>query len=351
MASILNTNVLVSARDEYSNQLKRHLFPLIQEGIESIYTDSVTEDEYNPLKQFQIFLKQVPNWNQTILEGETNRIKDKCPYLMDMVTAIFVSHVKILASVRLGGNHSNIKIKIPTPEIFIHSIYVAAAECFYYDPMPFSDTLDRTNYEKIKETIETNIDDTISAMIPIQSILQEYLCNTFTDHVKQSLPSDPIPPVSPVPQDFGDVLSGTDIMNQIDDPVPTQPDIPMDELPNLGELFTPVDSPVDSDPIFGIGDSTPFSDKVVDDDLFSGNLDSLDGIDTSDTPIDNEAGEVKELNFLDFGGDEPSDEKEKEIEPVDFSDNVIPADQDTFGFNDTAGDDSNGRGDDEFNFF
>ena len=124
MSNQLNVSVLVAARDEYSEQLKRHLTPLIQEGFASIYDDSLIEDEENPLRQFQIFLRQIPKWNQTILEQETKRIKDKCPFLMDCVTAIFVSHVKILASVRLGGSHSNIKIKIPTAEIFIHSVYV-----------------------------------------------------------------------------------------------------------------------------------------------------------------------------------------------------------------------------------
>ena len=354
MSNQLNVSVLVAARDEYSDQLKRHLQPLIQEGFSSIYEDSVSEDEYNPLKQFQIFLKQIPSWNQSILDQETTRIKEKCPYLMDMVTAIFVSHVKILASVRLGGKHSNIKIKIPTPEIFIHSVYVAGAECFYYSPEPFEDSLDRDNTEKIKDTINTNIDNTISAMIPIQSILQEYLCNTFTEHVTPSAQPEPIQQDDN--NDIGDILSGSDIM----DDIPTASDNKIDsgyesEKSDLSELFTPdpesntnID---DSDvPIFPIGDTAPFEDKIKDDDF------NLDNLNLDNLNLDEGDGNFKEIPVTDDGlgflgstdDDFPTDTGSSDIPDIpDFTDS-IPLDQENFGFNDTPGDSAL---ESDFNFF
>lgn len=180
--SQLNISVLVAARDEYMLQLKRYLYPLIQEGFVSLWEDAVVEDDTNVLKQFQIFLKQVPKWNQTILDQESKRITNSLPFLTDLITAIFVSYVKILGSVRLGGNHRNIKIRIPSSELFIHCIYVNSAECFYYEPELFEDILNRQNAEKIKDIIEDKIEETISSMIPIQNILQEYLSGTFTNH-------------------------------------------------------------------------------------------------------------------------------------------------------------------------
>lgn len=237
MSSQLNVSVLVAARDEYTNQLKKYLVPLIQEGFVSIYEDSAEENSDNPLIQFQTFLKEIPRWNQTILDAETKRIKDRCPFLMDCVTAIFVSHVKILASVRLGGNHSNIRIKIPTPEIFVHSIYIAAAEPFYYDPEPFSEVLARKNVETIRNTIEYCIDDTISGMIPIQNILQEYLQNTFTEHI------NPLPVPEPEPETPGNILSGTEIL---DEPIQPQSSIEK-ESPPFGSKYDKESDPLDFD--------------------------------------------------------------------------------------------------------
>lgn len=212
MADNLNISVLCAAKEEYTNQLKHYLTPLIQEGFVSIYDDARENDEENVLRQFQIYLKQIPRWNQTILEQETKRIKDRCPFLMDLVTAIFVSHVKILASVRLGGNHGNIKIKIPTSDIFIHSIYVNAAEKIYYEPQPFRDLLNRKNVEVVKDIIDETVEDTISSMIPIQSILQEYLSSAFSEHTKPDPQPDP-PPEAPYERQ----ITGTDIVNDAHD--------------------------------------------------------------------------------------------------------------------------------------
>lgn len=218
MGDNLNISVLCAAKEEYLNQLKYYLAPIIQEGFESIYEDALLNEPSAPLRQFQIFLKQIPKWNQSILDGETKRIRDKCTFLMDLVTAIFVSHVKILASVRLGGDHKNIKLKIPTSEIFIHGIYVQAAEYFYYEPFPFSDFRLHKNKEIIKQTIEETIEETISSLIPIQDILQEYLSSAFSSYTK------PQPP--PPPEDVAPALrvfSGQELMGSKEFSIGDQP--------------------------------------------------------------------------------------------------------------------------------
>lgn len=288
MSNQLNISVLVAAREEYLKQLKKHLTPLIQEGLISIYDDAKEEDPDNPLRQFQIFLKEIPKWNQTILDMETKRIKDRCPFLMDCVTAIFVSNVKILASVRLGGNHSNIRIRIPTAEIFVHSVYIASAETFYYDPEPFEDLLERDNIDKIKRGIDNSIEDTISSMIPIQNILQEYLCNTFTEHVQ------PPPKPDPLPEPPGDILTGTDIV---------------DPLPSMEETQKTFDKGYESD-------------KSSLSDLFNVGGGGSDFGSVSDVDsVPDTSGEVKEITLGDsvpFGGD--TEDKTTEQEPNLFGD-------------------------------
>ena len=213
----LNIDVVVQAHKEYLKQLQRILTPIIQEGFFSIMNDAYEQNEEdNKLRQFQIYLKQIPKWNQSILDIETKRIKEKIPYLMDLVTAVFVSQVKILASVRLGGSHKNIKIKIPTSEIFIHSVYIRGAERFYYNPHIFEDTNDREKLDKIHEGIDIVIGDVIDTMIPIKEILEEYLCSTFTDHtIKQ--PEDEPPP--PNQNNHSREINATDIID--DEPMDT----------------------------------------------------------------------------------------------------------------------------------
>jgi hypothetical protein len=190
--SALNINVLAQGREFYLRQLKLHLTPLIYEGLVSLYEDAkkIEEDtndyEGNNLKQFQKLLIQIPSWNQSILEEETRRILTEVDFLMEMVAAVFVAHVQILASVKLGGKNSKIRVKIPTSDIFIHAVYCKCAETFYYNPYKFQNYHIRENNEYIREMINRNIEDVIDNMIPIESIIKEYISNVFTAHTKEN---------------------------------------------------------------------------------------------------------------------------------------------------------------------
>ena len=187
MSKKLNISVLVAARDEYIEQLKCIISPLLIQGVNSIYGDALKASNGNKtIYQFQELLQQIPNWNQTILEQESNRMKKKCNYMMDIVTAIFVSNVKILASIRLKGNNDNIKVKIPTSDIFIHSIYLEAAQQIFYDPYLFyhkSKDIQK-NKKTVKEIICNSIDETIRKMLPFDDILQEYLANALDNNIE-----------------------------------------------------------------------------------------------------------------------------------------------------------------------
>ena len=196
----INVNVLVAAKDEYTTNLYGQLSPLILEGLQSIYEDAkieITKQNNNIglLKQFQIFLKSIPKWNSTILKQETHRIKRECPYLMDLVTAVFVSNVKILASVRLSSTNKNIQVKIPTPDVFVHSVYIECAKSFFYDPYLFDDRdgnicLTQKKLKQALEIIQLNIVQIIRKMLPLDKILQEYLHDTFKPSKSEKYPQN-----------------------------------------------------------------------------------------------------------------------------------------------------------------
>uniref|UniRef100_A0A6C0AZ77 Uncharacterized protein n=1 Tax=viral metagenome TaxID=1070528 RepID=A0A6C0AZ77_9ZZZZ len=192
MGKNLNISVLVAARDEYISQLKCIILPLLIQGFNSIYNDAINiSNNKNTIYKFQELLKQIPQWNQTILQEESKRIKKKCPYIMDIVTAIFVTNVKILASVRLKGSKDDIRVKIPTSDIFLHGIYIAAAERIFYDPFLFYHKHGnkfgkiQENRNNVKQIISYAVDETIRYHLPFDDILQKYLAdalNGTADH-------------------------------------------------------------------------------------------------------------------------------------------------------------------------
>lgn len=316
----INVNVLVTARNEYTTQLKENLAPLLLEGFVSIYNDAVElqekEGTYQFIKQFQLFLKDIPKWNQTILVDETNRILEKIPYLQKLLTAIFVSHVKILSSIKLGGSHKNIQIKIPPSDILIHKLYISCAQEIYKNEnilLLFKnyDYDTRTAINTVSLLIEDVIDKTLKSFIPIQSILEEYLNNVFTNDVMRTEPdSDSEESIeSPVdteglsePLESSNQLDSLDSLNPSDefsDISPNDTSAPIMKITeNSAELIDPPTSFESTDPI-----SDSFESPT---DLLESPTDPIE----SNNPISNS-----------FGSSEPS---EFTTEPTDLTTPVIP---------------------------
>ena len=121
-------------------------------------------------------LKKIPFWNTIIIEKNTENIKSKIPYLLDLITAIFVSHVKILACVRLKTDSKSIQVKVPNLDTFLHKIIITNAEKIYYNP-----DLILKKKEIVVSLISETIEETIRNQIPIDKILTEYLSGVFEE--------------------------------------------------------------------------------------------------------------------------------------------------------------------------
>ena len=112
-----NTHIFSQAKMEYTKQLIDVLTPHLFDGIKSIYDESKTVYKTNRNKSillvFRFFLEKVPSWNSEIIESETNRIItiSSCDWLNDLITAVFISHTKILTAIGTN-NDSNIEIYI-----------------------------------------------------------------------------------------------------------------------------------------------------------------------------------------------------------------------------------------------
>jgi len=176
MSESLNVNVLVAAKEEYTKQLVYNLSPEIYNVIINVFRDSqkLKKKMSISLRNFQLELKRIPTWNTILIEKHTKDIKIKIPYLLNLITAIFVSHVKILACVRLKTDSKNINVKVPNLDHFLHQIIIMNAEKIYYNP----DIIQKKKEYAIMIIAET-IEETIRNQIPIDKILSEYLAGVF----------------------------------------------------------------------------------------------------------------------------------------------------------------------------
>ena len=110
---------LVDAKQEYTSYLISTLAPSMYTGFKDIFEQSKKILNGNSVfKNFQILLSNVPNWNDHILNREVIDITREtgCDWLDNLITAVFVSHSKILTSVKIGNyrpKNKKIDLKIP----------------------------------------------------------------------------------------------------------------------------------------------------------------------------------------------------------------------------------------------
>ena len=193
----MNHNILVEAKKEYTNQLLQILKPRIYEGFKSMYDDTVSilgkeYIEYNTqsssvIKSFQKALRDIPLWNQEMINREYDRIlnSSKCDYFEDLIETVFITNIKILSSVQINSNNSiGLQVNIPSPVHFIHKCYIECAKEIYKNPYVFENSKNMTPKEKhtnIRDSltyIENSINSAIRELLPIRDILKQGISKT-----------------------------------------------------------------------------------------------------------------------------------------------------------------------------
>ena len=174
---------VVEAKTEYTKQLSKIMKPHMYKVILKLYNESVyeSENEQDILVNFQLKLKQIPKWNSDQIEEKCNGIIQSCNYFSELLTAVFVSNVKILTSIK--KDKKKVKVIIPPNQKFISRAYNNCARNIYNDPYLFSNTRYNKNISSnltdVYRVIENCIEDTIRELLPLEHILQLYTQKEF----------------------------------------------------------------------------------------------------------------------------------------------------------------------------
>ena len=180
-----NSSIYVQAKIEYTKQLINVLQSHMYDGIKSIYDDSKELYKQNSstslLFIFRTLLEKIPEWNNELIVAETDRIIEisKCDWLDDLVTAVYISHTKILMSISSNTNKNKINLTVPKLINFIHKCYINIAREIWKNPLLFSEDITGYEYQKNIDTIEhlicDCIENTIRISLPVKEILKEHL--------------------------------------------------------------------------------------------------------------------------------------------------------------------------------
>ena len=194
-----NLAILVDAKTEYTKQLVNIISPNIFIGIKTIYNKcKETCEKYDVLYQFQQDLSEIPKWNQEVINEQYSMLieSSNCDWLEDLITAVFVSHTRILTSININKNKNKINLKIPKVDHFIHLCYIEVARNFWKNPYLFDENISKFEYQRNRRDaeiiIEKTINETIRKQLPVKHILKEYLGNDFKESNIESLNDESI---------------------------------------------------------------------------------------------------------------------------------------------------------------
>ena len=183
------SNILNDSKNEWSILLINLITSHIIDGFRSIFNEAIqlcqTNDEPDKyLMTYQNLLSRIPNWNQTIIQTEKDRIiaKSKCSYLEDLITCVHIIQLKLLSCVRVGSENKKINIDIPDFTFFLHKIYINIARKLYSNIYLFE--IDITPLEQQRRNrefellVQTSIMNTIRDNLPVENLLRQYIDET-----------------------------------------------------------------------------------------------------------------------------------------------------------------------------
>ena len=203
------------ARVEYQKQMSSKLVTPLLEFFQKIYLSLRSESVEKILSRFQHKCSEIPKWNQDVVADETGKLIEasRCDYLEELMTALFIAHTKVMASVRLQ-NKKNKKLTITVPKLdhFLHRVFTEVAKSFWKAPFLFDTGLPAIERQKNLLQAENMIEEAIFAavrdMLPLKKILQEYISEpegededvlTKSDYVKEVTPVKEIEEPLPTP--------------------------------------------------------------------------------------------------------------------------------------------------------
>jgi len=166
--------------DHLTDVLTEQLLQVFSEGYEELRESQVRRG--NLLAQFQNWLAKIPEWNAAQIRKVFQRIEKRsgCSYLGDLVKGILVTYVKIQAVAHSTPAElsQRIKVRVPTPENFVHSVAITAARRFWKQPYLFYHdvrSLERQqNLLQAETQIKAAIRHTLRAFLPMKQMM-EYL--------------------------------------------------------------------------------------------------------------------------------------------------------------------------------
>ena len=177
---------LIDTRNEYIEHIQDVITIPLSKRIYEIWCNC--SKIKGSIKEFQKELVQIKKWNNNIIYEEYRKIvkATKCKYLADLIKMIIITTIKIKIY-EYKDQFNKIKIKIPTPEDFIHKCYINISifswkNAYLFNNKNIKDSEYQNNLNIIEENFRIIIKKTFRDFIPFDDIFQQIQDNLDTNN-------------------------------------------------------------------------------------------------------------------------------------------------------------------------
>jgi hypothetical protein len=181
--------------------LREHLGSLlvepVSEGFWSIYKSAKDLCDRNGqqseiLRTFQNMLTRIPEWSDSTLSTEVERIQKvtKCTYLDDLIMGVFIAYMKSFASLHYKGGSSEIKVEFDRPSLakFIHELYIHSARkvwqvAYLFKTVGTSSEQQARNRQEIEKIVSECMEQVIRGFLPWEAIAKKYFAEPAPEDI------------------------------------------------------------------------------------------------------------------------------------------------------------------------
>ncbi len=187
-----SVNVYAEAKTEYTRQLSQHVVPALQIYFLDLLklAKEKDPDSKKTLWNFQTLIQEIPDWNQDKVIRETDKIQkdSNCDYLEELLTAVFIAHTKVLSAIRLSTKQKKMQITVPKMDHFLHRCLREVGRLIWGNAFLYAEqgsSIERQkNMRQADQLIQEGILQAIRSMLPVKTILKEYLAGDDEDDTK-----------------------------------------------------------------------------------------------------------------------------------------------------------------------
>jgi hypothetical protein len=192
------------AKTHLRDHLNSLVIPPIAEGFWSIYSSSKeicdrTNQQDQILRTFQNMLTKIPDWTDSTLTIEVERIQKvtKCNYMDDLLMGVFIAYMKSFANLHYSGSSREVQVDFERPSLakFVHELYVHSARklwqtAYLFRTVGVSTEDQARNRRDIEALISQCLENVIRGFLPWESITKKYFAQPEPQEILKTVEED-----------------------------------------------------------------------------------------------------------------------------------------------------------------